>query len=197
MWSCGLRTGVLGAAPSNANLASAAGVVATQIGTVISSATNVMGTTVTLTQCTARYLNAAGQTVDLAIAPPAAPVSGVGTVQKPNQCALVVTLLTNAPTRRGRGRIYLPFIGGASMSAGKYNAPVQIGVRDSMKAAINAINSSITTSLAAQLCVHSQVAPLTTASVQLITAIRVGDVIDTQRGRRDGIVETYSVASIP
>jgi len=196
VWNCGLRTGVIGGIPSNANLAAAATTVANAFATVFTTTNNSIGTTVTLDQVTARFINAAGATVDLASNPPAATTIGSGSVTKPNQCAVVVTLLTQSPTRRGRGRIYLPVLAGA-MSNGRMAGTQTNSLADTMRTCINTINTAITTSLSAQICVQSQVAPLTAASVNLVTGIRVGDIIDTQRGRRDGMSEAYSLRNIP
>ena len=121
----------------------------------------------------------------------AAAVTGSGTFDHPPQVAIVVGLLTGVPGASGRGRMYWPGVGAAVNTAGKTTAA----------------GSTTATNLAATLeAMATPTGPLETGVLALVsqelgtvtpvTSIRIGDVLDTQRRRRDALVETYYSAPI-
>ena len=119
----------------------------------------------------------------------AAPQLGTGTGRLPFQAAWVLSLRTAAVGARGRGRLYWPATG-VSLSAQTLRpvsadvATYLTGWQTYLTNLRNAVASVIT---GADLAVWSR------AGNQLneVNVIQVGDVLDTQRRRRDALVETY------
>lgn len=119
---------------------------------------------------------------------------GVATNTHPPQCALVVTLLSDRPRgKASKGRMYLPGFSGNITSSGKADA-TQIGtVATNLKTFFDALvgNFDITDQLilAAK---GTGALPALTAQNDYVETIRVGDVVDTQRRRRNGLAEVYT-----
>lgn len=120
---------------------------------------------------------------------------GGGAQHWPAQCTVAVTLTTALP--RGyasKGRFYLPSQTIALGANGRLpNASIV-----SMNAALKTWLDSVNNSLVGDISVFSQgnaaegVAP----SHQKVTAIRVGDIVDTQRRRRRQFVENYVATAL-
>lgn len=124
-----------------------------------------------------------------------APIQGIGNSLLPNQVATVVTLLTATPGRQTRGRMYLPTLKQTVGDQGRNSQAQVLTILNMMGAFFEQVGTSVPLGLRAALApaVFSQVgAGRRTA----ITSIRVGDVPDTQRRRRDGLVENYTVRAI-
>lgn len=189
VWSCGIRAkSTLGYNQAEADALGAAVVAAWSTFWAVSA--NAIGTTAFFDKLALRALDETGVTLDLNEYFPVAPVAGASTVSKPNQCAIVVTTLTNTPSRRGRGRFYIPSLGTSTMSAGRMAVTQRDSIATTAKTCLDAINSALTTFEAtAELAVESNVGA---GQESAITGLRVGDVIDTQRRRRDGLVESYT-----
>jgi hypothetical protein len=109
--------------------------------------------------------------------------------QLPDQCALVVSLLTGIPGRTKRGRLYLP-----PMSAGLMNGNGQLSsatcttVAAAMAAFFNGIRTSAN---GAQPVVASATAGTKTP----LTSVRVDSIVDTQRRRRNKIIPAASIVN--
>lgn len=118
------------------------------------------------------------------------PDAGVATVIHPYQTAWVSSLRTTHPGASGRGRLYWP-AHGVALGASTFRVP---------KAVVDATNAGVISYLAAvegaiqvtfptvELAVWSR----TEQALHIVNEIRMGDILDTQRRRRDQIVETYS-----
>lgn len=116
--------------------------------------------------------------------------SGTGTVRMPQQCAMGVSLRTAFAGASRRGRFYWPCLAATLGTGGKMavasNTAVQFanileGIGDAGGAA------------AMRPVVYSPTLDLLTP----VTSVRVGDVIDTQRRRRDTLVESYQSTVYP
>jgi len=117
----------------------------------------------------------------------------------PPECAVVASLRTPNTSARGRGRCYLP--------------PVGVGVLDTEA---GAISSTETANIAARFAVlldeasydrttpdDAHVYPIITGKTSpawtnyyRVTTVRVGNVMDAQRRRRNQLVETYASYSV-
>lgn len=127
--------------------------------------------------------------------------TGGGSAFGSPQTAIVLSLRSDTPGSRGRGRLYWPGLGlSPSYPAGRLTVAQQTsisgaavtylrGVQDALKAGISPIPSVATFELA----VFSQ----THGGHSLINRVLVGDVLDTQRRRRDALPETYYAANFP
>lgn len=106
----------------------------------------------------------------------------------PNQVALAVTL-TTAVTRgpANKGRFYVPLpaydVGTDGRIGSTYTTNAEAGVMTLINA-LNAINTDI------KVAVYSRKAGA--AAQRLVTGAKVGRVLDTQRRRRNKLVEDYS-----
>lgn len=121
---------------------------------------------------------------------------GTGTPKMSAQAAVVVSLATNTPGARGRGRIYWPAVGATVDSNLRLSIPTTGAVAAAMKTYTTAIQGALATAfptIGFDLAVRSKAAHATPHVVRL----RVGNVIDNQRRRRDAFVELYSSVNIP
>jgi len=195
VWNCNIRSDITPPAISNAELSTAAQAVATRFASVITAPASMVGGDVSLNEVTARLISAAGVTLDQATKAPLAATVGASLVARPNQCAVVVTLLTASPTRKGRGRIFLPVLGGSMINA-RMGTSQRDSIADTMKTFLDGANADLGAAIGVGFAIQSQVAPLTAASANLITGLRVGDVVDTQRSRRSGLGEVFAVRTL-
>lgn len=123
----------------------------------------------------------------------AAVSAGSGAMTLPPQCALVFSLLTDTPGRRTRGRIYWPMATGTLANTGKITGPTSpANLALAVKGMLEGIASIVSTPSDYLPVVVSQAGSLVTP----VTRISVGDVIDTQRRRRDALVEVRSYQPI-
>lgn len=125
----------------------------------------------------------------------ATPVAGEGGFNHPMQTSIVTSLRTAFPGASGRGRLYWPATGAQLVST-----TLRIGTTDTQASLVgvhfllDAIEDAITATLGgADLVVWSRVA----STVHAVTSLRMGDVPDTQRRRRDKAVETYASIAYP
>jgi len=146
---------------------------------------------VTFLGVTGRYLNVAGITLNQVEAIPVlAQPPAASNEFLPNQCAIVTSLTTITPGRRGKGRIYLPLLGNMIANDGKHSAAVRISA--AIKVFMDTLHADWAADAGAageRLVVGSKVGA---GALSPITQIKVGDVIDTQRRRRNAIPEIYS-----
>ncbi len=140
---------------------------------------------------------------DTVYATPSAKTNGAGTGILPPQCALVATL--TGPQARGlasKGRMYLPGITTPVGGNGKITSTAVSNIGTPLKAFLTAVNASTATDDVVINASHGQLTK--GAGGQLIpkvggygpvnkavTGLKIGDVYDTQRRRRNGLVETY------
>lgn len=106
----------------------------------------------------------------------------------PFQCATSVSLTTQLATRAGRGRFYLPPLVTTTLGAGR----ITTATAQAIATAVNALWGGLATGgLAINL--YSRGAKTLTP----VTGGSVGDVIDTQRRRRNKLIEARSPLTPP
>lgn len=129
------------------------------------------------------------------LAPPF-PVFGAGSVTKPLQTALVASLRTGKPGRSYRGRIYFPALGAdIDGSTGRLSTAVIEGLSEDIGQWLHDVGqagSFVLRTLAAP-CVVSKRQNV----INRVLTVAVGDVLDSQRRRRDGLVEAYALGDVP
>ena len=120
-------------------------------------------------------------------------IAGSGTVTQPNQSTLCYTLLTGLPGRSNRGRMYWPFLTATMGSGGKIStSSVTLVARATAFASmLNGITAVAPTS-----GLKAAVVSKTALTVTTVTAVRVGDVMDTQRRRSDTLVEATGIVPL-
>jgi sulfite reductase beta subunit-like hemoprotein len=100
----------------------------------------------------------------------------------PYQCATCITLVTASATRHGRGRFYLPPLAAGVLDAGRLSAAAVSNLDVSFTAFFDQLATSGLT-----VVVRNRTGHISTP----VTEARVGDVIDTQRRRRNKLDETF------
>lgn len=122
-----------------------------------------------------------------------AAIAGSGTAILPLQSALVYTLQTATPGRRFRGRMYWPFLTATMIATGQISTSVvTLGSRaTSFASMLNALCAA-----APIINVNPQVVSGAGGFVTPVTSVRVGNVMDTQRRRRDDVAENFGTASV-
>jgi hypothetical protein len=106
----------------------------------------------------------------------------------PFQCATVISLLTASATRHGRGRFYLPPLAVSTLDTGKLSASAITSLDTAWTAFFDSLNTDGVSPV-----VRNRTGHISTP----VTSARVGDVIDTQRRRRNKLVETYTAIAVP
>lgn len=121
---------------------------------------------------------------------------GTGTATKPFQTSVVISLRSNTPGASGRGRLYWPALGAAvGVSTLRLTVPTTTAVVTAAKTYLDAIETALkeafhpTPSL---IDFHLAVYSPTKQTKTDIVRIEVGDILDTQRRRRDAAAENYA-----
>lgn len=116
------------------------------------------------------------------------PLAGTGTQSMPPQVAVVSSLVTGGRGPRNRGRLYLP----------AFTAPTATGIVVSAGGITTVNNATKTAILAfnAITGIRCAVVSRTHATYSDVTFVRVGDQLDTQRRRREGVRENYTSLAI-
>lgn len=195
-WSCTLTygNGVVGVATQDEAQAVAQAAVAPWSAFMVANASKIVNG-VTLQRVTARVITAAGTTAALGEAAPAATVAGNNSLLLPNQCAVVLSLRTATPGPRGRGRIFLPALAAAPNGAGRLDPATRDGILAQSATLVAGLREAVETNTASDLWSLVVASGAGQGLLSRVNSLRVGDVIDTQRRRRDALVESYS--SVP
>jgi len=155
----------------------------------------------TFTACKMASLADTGHTIEdeVVYSYPTTTVTGAnGTATLPPQCSLVATLTTVRPRgRASKGRMYLPGIAATIDANGKINSVTRGAIADALKTFFDSINGNF--NMPGKVILASEgvgLLPALTAQNEWVTGLRVGDVIDTQRRRRNGLVELYTLRDL-
>lgn len=124
-----------------------------------------------------------GVVIDSTIATFADAGAGVGGTT-PLQCSICVTLQTGLAGSRNRGRLYLP---PPDITALQTNGRLDAGAFTGLNAGFTAWKNSLIGDGFTPVVVSRS----TSANI-VVNNIRIGSVVDTQRRRRNDLVETYT-----
>jgi hypothetical protein len=123
----------------------------------------------------------------------------------PPQIALAATLYSaKARGVASKGRMYLPGIIAPLEGNGHLTTSMVVTIMNGLKTFLNAANNSTATNNVVMLASHGSINP--DGSLKLggsgplskaVVGIRLGNVYDTQRRRRNGLAEAYQITSIP
>lgn len=120
--------------------------------------------------------------------------AGTGTLGKPLQTSLVISLLTGRPGRSYRGRLYLPYWGAPTLQdTGRVAASSRQSIVDAMQVWLTAVGAAAPIGGGLELVVVSQ----TIGIAARVNQLSIGDVPDTQRRRRDSLVEQRTGVVFP
>lgn len=149
------------------------------------------------TQCKVAKWDDNGKTIDSTVfyAYPATELNGaVAAIILPPQCSLVLTLLSDRPRgKASKGRMYLPGLAAQpQLATGKLSAANAGTIADNAKTFFDALAGDADIPGELILAAKSSgVMNVNPAQNDYVETIRVGDVVDTQRRRRNGLNETY------
>lgn len=146
-----------------------------------------MGADVELTRVSVYGYNGTGPASAAGQALLSTPREGAGSTSKPFQVTRCISLQTGLPGARYRGRIYVPALSAAISGSGKSTPPA--GYLTAWKSIMGQVELEWAGSAPISLGVYSAAADVVTP----VTQLRVGDVLDTQRRRRDALVESYTI----
>ena len=166
----------------------------------------------TLDGVTVRQINEDGQTVQQYEASPVTALVTQNTTAKPwpNQCAIVVTLVTGRAGRTGKGRVYLPAVGSLDLVGDRIPAVDSQRIADAFSALITGLNLDLIAATGPGNGVAVQSGKVAAEPGILkwtpldqtgymgakVIAVRVGDVVDTQRRRRKSVAESYTTKAV-
>lgn len=151
------------------------------------------GTTVSGVRAEARMAD--GTLQSIAEAARAVPVLGTGTSTHPFQTSLVSSLRSTATGARGRGRLYWPATG-IALTSGTLRVPSAniTSLLSGVKTYLSGIETDIEASVGgSSLAVWSR----QYESLSAVENIQMGDVCDTQRRRRDTLIEAVQATPYP
>lgn len=123
-----------------------------------------------------------------------APALGVGLTgaSRPTSVAACLSLYTGVASRRTRGRMYWPALANQINTTGRFFSGVTASLAGQMAALLEDIGTEIPAGDPARPVVVSRAGDLVTR----VTQVRVGDVPDTMRSRRDALDELYATAPV-
>lgn len=124
------------------------------------------------------------------------PAAGTGSLFLPLQAAIVTSIRSDVPGGSGRGRIYWPALGVTLSAAGRLATPSAGVFITDMKTYLAGIRTDLATAfptIGFDLAIRSRTTHTTPHAVRL----QVGDVVDTQRRRRDAQPESYTQLAFP
>jgi hypothetical protein len=117
----------------------------------------------------------------------------------PPQVSLVATL-TSAKARGygSKGRMYLPGVNAPILSTGKITTGSVTPIVANLKTFFDTINASVDVpnNVILNATASTKAGSVHDAAIWPVTGVKVGDVYDTQRRRRNQLVEAYSAAAL-
>lgn len=121
------------------------------------------------------------------------PVGGARAAIHPYQTAQVVTLLTGRPGRSYKGRLFLPALSRElDATTLRVNSVVNPLIAKDMAVWLESVAQALPGAVRIQPVVFSQKMNVATP----VTAVSVGNLLDTMNRRRDALAEVYSVARL-
>jgi hypothetical protein len=115
-------------------------------------------------------------------------LTGVATGEMlPFQCATVISLLSASATRHGRGRFYLPPLAVSTVDGGLISAAAITSLDTAWTAFFDSLNTD-----GVNPVIRNRTGHISTP----VTGARVGNVFDTQRRRRNKLVEVYTAIAV-
>lgn len=131
-------------------------------------------------------------------------IAGGGSTIHPAQIALTATMTSQIQRGLGaKGRMYLPGVTfGIDGATGRLSSGTMTAIANTMKTFYDGLNTLGTDKLILASHGHATkdgsgvITGYTGALNTLVTGCRVGDIFDTQRRRRDDLVETYTARTL-
>jgi hypothetical protein len=128
-------------------------------------------------------------------------ISGTSTdtLMMPPQISLAATL-TSAKARGfgSKGRMYLPGVNAPILSTGKITTGTVAAIAGNLKTFFDAVNASASVphNVILNATASTKAGSTHDAEIWEVTGVKVGDVYDTQRRRRNQLAESYSAVAL-
>ena len=122
------------------------------------------------------------------------PLAGTGTPLRGSSSAVVISLRTNTPGGSGRGRLYWPAVGQPVDATLRIASGAMSPLVTQMATYLHAMEDALATAfptIGFDLAVRSR----RTHTTPHVNKIQAGNIIDSQRRRRDALVEDYTSAA--
>lgn len=130
-----------------------------------------------------------------------APQAGTGSVNTmPMQTAVVFSLRTNTPGARGRGRLYFPACAATINTQFRVSSPTPTALTTDFRTWMKNIQAAMLAAANPGLpwtTLHLAVRSKANAATPHVVEIQTGDILDTQRRRRDRVPENYITQVYP
>lgn len=120
-------------------------------------------------------------------------LQGTGSLNKPLPTCAVLSLRTATPGPRGRGRMFWPALTHSLDIAGRFSAVTGIALITDLRLFLNLVTDSFDPGFELYIALRSG----TDHVSRVVTSLKCGDVPDTQRKRRDALVEIYQSLPFP
>lgn len=129
---------------------------------------------------------------------PVQAAGAAGTTTPLAQAALVVTLQTLKQRGRGsKGRMYIPGLAEPVQSDGKLATATVTRTANQFKTFLDEVNASpAVPGFVMLMSAERTGVPFGAAEMNRVASVRVGNVVDTQRRRRNKLVEQYQLATL-
>ena len=205
VWSVGTSWGIFGLAPDTPDQSLTDGILA---GLLTYSASNAipaafktaLGIDGAFTTWRVEYRDETEHIMNVSIGTLASAQLGTGVSTKTPQDALVLSLRTATPGPSGRGRLYWPALG-AGLGAGfQLSSPTPGAFVAAWKTWLNAIGGVMNAYYAGISSPKTVVLAVRSVKNHIcrnVNELQCGSLLDTQRRRRDNLIETYSNLSYP
>ena len=159
---------------------------------------NIMSSSTTITGARLEARSSSFELDDVAEAFRTTPLPGFGSLTKPLQSSVVLSLRTAGVGARARGRLYWPSLAATLNTTSTridsaQTADIAAAAAEYLEAISDAIGSVFTGTDTWGPVVFSRVA----GTARQVTGVWVGDILDTQRRRRDTVGENYSRVAYP
>jgi len=163
--------------------------------TVPTGVRNMMSVNTTIVGCRVEARDVDGTLDALAEGTRALALTGSGSQGHPFQTSAVVSLRSPLAGASGRGRLYIPATGVAvDLSTLRLTSANVTSYLAGIKSYLGLIESAVTSQVPSSILAVWSRTLLTTLGV---TRIQMGDVLDTQRRRRDAAIENYTELAYP
>lgn len=120
-------------------------------------------------------------------------LQGNTSLTKPLATAAVLSLRTATPGPRGRGRMYWPALTQSLDAAGRFSPAQGVAMLTDLRLFLNAVTASFEPGFDLYVALRSG----TDHQSRVVTSLKHGDVPDSQRRRRDALVEIYQTLPLP
>jgi len=148
---------------------------------------------VAVTTIRTEYFGPDGKLAQAAESILATPVAGIGAATKGFQSAVVLSLRTGRPGRSYRGRLYLPAL---AMVIDTNTLRIAPATRLTLATETATFLKAIGTAAPPAANILPVVVSQTVSLLTTIASISVGDILDSQRRRRDSVAELTSVGPL-